>query len=196
MDNAGQSVPQAQSASILILKSYGRQLADPNTKVVAQVAPAVRVAVGDFFGMARGENVMGKIVNVLHRMGFDEVFDTAYGADLTVIEESKEFLERLVSGKNLPLFTSCCPAWVSFCENRYPEFKQKSVHLQVTPADVRCGHTGVLQESPEKWWKETTVSIHYAVYSKKGRNTAGGIQDKRKGRRGLCTDHYRTGYDD
>ena len=99
-------------------------LADPNTKVVAQVAPAVRVAVGDFFGMARGENVMGKIVNVLHRMGFDEVFDTAYGADLTVIEESKEFLERLVSGKNLPLFTSCCPAWVSFCENRYPEFKQ------------------------------------------------------------------------
>ena len=103
---------------------------------------------------------MGKIVNVLHRMGFDEVFDTAYGADLTVIEESKEFLERLVSGKNLPLFTSCCPAWVSFCENRYPEFKQNLSTCRSPQPDVRCGHTGVLQESPEKCGKKLlSVSI-------------------------------------
>ena len=72
-------------------------LADPDTKVIAQIAPAVRVAVGDAFDLPQGENVMGKIVNVLHRMGFDEVFDTAYGADLTVIEESEEFLQRLAS---------------------------------------------------------------------------------------------------
>ena len=97
-------------------------LADKNTKVIAQIAPAVRVAVGDQFGLPRGENVMGKLVNVLHRLGFDEVYDTSYGADLTVIEESEELLERLASGENLPLFTSCCPAWVKFCENRYPEF--------------------------------------------------------------------------
>lgn len=96
-------------------------LADPNTIVVAQVAPAVRVALGERFGLPRGENVMGKLVNVLHRLGFDEVFDTAYGADLTVIEESEELLERLSSGQKGPLFTSCCPAWVRFCENRYPE---------------------------------------------------------------------------
>lgn len=64
---------------------------------------------------------MGKLVNVLHRLGFDEVYDTSYGADLTVIEESEELLERLASGENLPLFTSCCPAWVKFCENRYPD---------------------------------------------------------------------------
>lgn len=97
-------------------------LADKNTKVIAQIAPAVRVAVGDQFGLPRGENVMGKLVNVLHRLGFDEVYDTSYGADLTVIEESEELLERLASGENLPLFTSCCPAWVKYCENKYPEF--------------------------------------------------------------------------
>ena len=96
-------------------------LADKNTKVIAQIAPAVRVAVGDQFGLPRGENVMGKLVNVLHRLGFDEVYDTSYGADLTVIEESEELLERLASGENLPLFTSCCPACVKFCENRYPD---------------------------------------------------------------------------
>lgn len=96
-------------------------LADKNTKVVAQIAPAVRVAVGDRFGLPKGENVMGKLVNVLHRLGFDEVYDTSYGADLTVIEESEELMNRLESGENLPLFTSCCPAWVKFCEERYPE---------------------------------------------------------------------------
>lgn len=96
-------------------------LADPDTLVVAQIAPAVRVAIGDMFGFPKGENQMGKLVGVLHRMGFDEVYDTAYGADLTVIEESKELLERLKKGTNLPLFTSCCPGWVKFCETHYPD---------------------------------------------------------------------------
>ena len=80
--------------------------------MIAQVAPAVRVAAGEAFGVPKGENVMGKLVGVLHRLGFDEVYDTAYGADLTVIEESKEFMERFHAGEKLPLFTSCCPAWV------------------------------------------------------------------------------------
>jgi len=97
-------------------------LADKNTKVIAQIAPAVRVAIGDNFGYAKGENVMGKLVGVLHRLGFDEVYDTSYGADLTVVEESKEFIERFTSGEKMPLFTSCCPAWVNYCENKYPEF--------------------------------------------------------------------------
>ena len=96
-------------------------LADPNTIVVAQVAPAVRVALGDKFGIPKGENVMGKLVNALHRLGFHEVYDTTYGADLTVIEEAEELLERISSGAKGPLFTSCCPAWVKFCETRYPE---------------------------------------------------------------------------
>lgn len=97
-------------------------LSDKNTKVIAQIAPAVRVAIGDNFGYAKGENVMGKLVGVLHRLGFDEVYDTSYGADLTVVEESKEFIERFTSGEKMPLFTSCCPAWVKYCENKYPEF--------------------------------------------------------------------------
>lgn len=97
-------------------------LADKNTKVIAQIAPAVRVAIGDHFGYAKGENVMGKLVGVLHRLGFDEVYDTSYGADLTVVEESREFIERFTSGQKMPLFTSCCPAWVKYCETKYPEF--------------------------------------------------------------------------
>ena len=97
-------------------------LADKNTKVITQIAPAVRVAIGDHFGYAKGENVMGKLVGVLHRLGFDEVYDTSYGADLTVVEESKEFIERFTSGQKMPLFTSCCPAWVKYCETKYPEF--------------------------------------------------------------------------
>ena len=96
-------------------------LADPDTIVVAQVAPAVRVALGDRFGMPKGENVMGKLVNALHRLGFAEVYDTTYGADLTVIEEAEELLAYISGGKKGPLFTSCCPAWVKFCETRYPE---------------------------------------------------------------------------
>ena len=99
-------------------------LADKNIRVVAQIAPAVRVAVGDKFGIKKGENTLGRLVAALRRIGFDEVYDTNFGADLTVMEESKELVERLESGENLPLFTSCCPAWVRFCENRYPEFRK------------------------------------------------------------------------
>ena len=99
-------------------------LGDKNTRVGAQIAPAVRVAVGDAFGLPKGENSMGKIVAALHRMGFDEVFDTTYTADLTIMEESAEFLDRVGKGEKLPLLTSCCPAWVKFVENEYPEFKE------------------------------------------------------------------------
>ena len=97
-------------------------LADKNTRVVAQVAPAVRVAVGDHYGLAKGRSVMGKIVNALHRMGFDEVYDTTFSADLTIMEETKEFLNRVEKGENLPLLTSCCPAWVKFITDQYKEY--------------------------------------------------------------------------
>lgn len=99
-------------------------LGDKNTRVVAQIAPAVRVAVGDAFGMKNGENVMGKIVAALHAMGFDEVFDTTYTADLTIMEESAEFLDRVANGGKLPLLTSCCPAWVKFVGDQFPEMKE------------------------------------------------------------------------
>ncbi len=99
-------------------------LADPEVRVIAQVAPAVRVAIGDSFGLPKGKSVMGKTVNVLHRMGFDEVYDTAFSADLTVMEESAELLNRLETGRKLPILTSCCPAWVKFVCDHYPEYKE------------------------------------------------------------------------
>lgn len=99
-------------------------LADKDTCVIAQIAPAVRVAIGDKFGISKGENTLGRLVAALRMIGFDEIYDTNFGADLTVMEESKELVERLESGENLPLFTSCCPAWVKFCENRYPQFRK------------------------------------------------------------------------
>jgi len=96
-------------------------LSDPHVRVVAQIAPAVRIAIGDKFGIPKGENCIGKLATALRMLGFDEIYDTNFGADLTVIEEAQEFLQRLEKNENLPLFTSCCPGWVKFCENRYPE---------------------------------------------------------------------------
>ena len=133
-------------------------LADKNTKVIAQIAPAVRVAVGDQFGLPRGENVMGKLFNVLHRLGFDEVYDTSYGADLTVIEESEELLERLASGENLPLFTSCCPAWVKFCENRYPDLA-KNLSTCRSPQQMFGAVIREYYKDPEKNGGKRIVSV-------------------------------------
>lgn len=97
-----------------------KEVDDPDVRVVAQIAPAVRVAIGKELGLD-GENSMGRIAAALRRIGFDAVFDTSTGADLTVIEEAEELKERLASGERLPLFTSCCPAWVRYCEERHPE---------------------------------------------------------------------------
>lgn len=133
-------------------------LADKNTKVVAQIAPAVRVAVGDRFGLPKGENVMGKLVNVLHRLGFDEVYDTSYGADLTVIEESEELMNRLESGENLPLFTSCCPAWVKFCEERYPDLA-KNLSTCRSPQQMFGAVVREYYKDPEKSGGKRIISV-------------------------------------
>ena len=97
---------------------------DKNIRVIAQIAPAVRVALGEEFGLKPGEVTIGKIASILRKIGVDEVYDTALSADLTVIEESNEFLDRFSKNENLPLFTSCCPAWVKFAENKYPELSK------------------------------------------------------------------------
>ncbi len=120
----GQCAAVCPTGAIVVKYDFQRiwkALNDKDTKVTAQIAPAVRVAIGKELGMEEGENAMGKIVAVLHRMGFSSVYDTSTGADLTVLEESNEFLKRLQIGENLPLFTSCCPAWVQYCEINYPE---------------------------------------------------------------------------
>ena len=120
----GQCAAVCPTGAIVIRKDTGRvwpELNDKNTKVVAQVAPAVRVAMAKEYGLPENENSMGRITAALRRLGFDEVYDTATGADLTVLEESNEFLQRIEAGENLPLITSCCPAWIQYCEKNHPE---------------------------------------------------------------------------
>ena len=90
-------------------------------KVVVQIAPAVRVALGEEFNLEAGENTIGKIYAAARRLGFDLVFDTNFSADLTIMEEGNEFVKRLTKGEKLPLFTSCCPAWVRYLETQHPE---------------------------------------------------------------------------
>ena len=97
------------------------KLKDPDTYVVVQTAPAVRVALGEEFGMPIGINTTGKMVTALKRLGFDKVFDTNTGADFTIMEEANEFVERFKSNDNLPMITSCSPGWVKYIEMNYPE---------------------------------------------------------------------------
>ena len=96
-------------------------LKDKDLVTVVQIAPAVRVALGEEFGYDFGENLTGKIYAALRRIGFAKVFDTNFGADLTIIEEATEFVKRFGEKDNLPMFTSCCPAWVDYMEKYYPE---------------------------------------------------------------------------
>ncbi len=121
----GQCAAVCPTGAIIVKNDTQRvwlALDDKSTKVTAQIAPAVRVALGKEMGLAAGENAMGQIVAALRKMGFDEVYDTSTGADLTVLEEANELIKRLEYNNNdMPLFTSCCPAWVQFCEKKYPE---------------------------------------------------------------------------
>lgn len=94
---------------------------DPKKKVMVQIAPSVRVALGEEFGLKPGKLSTGKIYAALRRLGCDYVFDTNFGADLTIMEEGYEFVDRLKNGGVLPQFTSCCPGWVNYCEEYYPE---------------------------------------------------------------------------
>lgn len=97
-------------------------LADPELTVVVQTAPSIRVALGEEFGMPIGTRVTGKMVAALRRLGFARVFDTDFAADLTILEEGTELIERMKSGGKLPIITSCSPGWVKFCEHFYPDF--------------------------------------------------------------------------
>lgn len=98
-----------------------RALEDPRKYVVVQTAPSIRVTLGEAFGMPIGTNVEGKMVAALRRLGFDKVFDTNVAADFTIMEEANEFIERVKNNGPFPLFTSCSPGWVKYCESYHPE---------------------------------------------------------------------------
>jgi NADH-quinone oxidoreductase subunit G len=122
--NCGQCAAVCPTGAIVV-KSHIPQvweaIHDSQKTVVAQIAPAVRVALGEMFNLAAGEITTGKLITALRMIGFDKVFDTAFAADLTVVEEANEFIRRKEKGNKLPIFTSCCPAWVKFAEQSYPQ---------------------------------------------------------------------------
>ncbi len=120
----GQCAAYCPTGAIVIkneTKKVWDAIGDDSKYVTVQVAPAVRVAVGKEFGLDVGEDCFGKIVSALKFMGFNEVYDTTIGADMTVYEETAEFVEKLSSGAKLPMFTSCCPGWIQYAEHNYPE---------------------------------------------------------------------------
>ena len=135
-------------------------LGDPNVRVVAQIAPAVRVAVGDAFGLQKGRSVMGKIVNVLHRMGFDEVYDTTFSADLTIMEETAEFIDRVKNGGKLPLLTSCCPAWVKFVGDQFPDYSE-NVSTCRSPQGMMSGVVKEYYRDPAHAAGKKTIMVSF-----------------------------------
>ena len=136
--SCGQCAAACPTGAITIYNQIGkawRALHDPNIRVVVQIAPAVRVAIGEAFGLEPGVNSMDKLVAALKMMGAEEVYDTNFGADLTVLEESAEFLARLKKGGPFPMFTSCCPAWIKYLENENPKYL-KNVSTCKSPMEM------------------------------------------------------------
>ncbi|MDN5332223.1 MAG: iron hydrogenase HydA2 [Tepidanaerobacteraceae bacterium] len=122
--NCGQCVvtcPTGAASDVSELERVKEVLEDDSVVKIAQCAPALRVSLGEEFGMEAGSIVPGKMASVLRKLGFDRVYDTCFAADLTAMEEGHEFLERLERGGPFPMFTSCCPAWVLYMEKNYPE---------------------------------------------------------------------------
>ncbi len=140
---------------------------DPEKYVVVQTAPAVRAGLGEEFGLPIGTAVTGKMASALRRMGFDGVFDTDTGADLTIMEEGTEFIERLQNGGKLPLITSCSPGWIKFCEHNFPDFIEnlsscKSPH-QMFGAILKTYYADKMGIDPEKMF---VVSVMPCVAKK------------------------------
>jgi len=122
--SCGQCIVNCPTGAIVEKDDTDKVLAainDPEKFVIVQTAPSIRVTLGEAFGLHLGTNVQGKMVAALRRLGFDKVFDTDFAADLTIMEESNEFLERVQNGGVLPMITSCSPGWVKYCEHYYPE---------------------------------------------------------------------------
>ena len=122
--NCGQCAAVCPTGALTIKTDIERvwgEITNKDKTVVVQMAPATRVALGEMFGLKPGDNIIGLMNAALRKIGFDKVYDTNFSADLTIMEEATEFLERLKSGQNLPLFTSCCPAWVKYLEDQHPD---------------------------------------------------------------------------
>ena len=122
--SCGQCIVNCPTGALVEKDDTGRVLEalnDPTKYVIVQTAPSIRVTLGESFGMHLGTNVQGKMVAALRRLGFDKVFDADFAADLTIMEEAHEFLDRVQNGGVLPMITSCSPGWIKYCEHYYPD---------------------------------------------------------------------------
>ncbi len=155
---------------------------DPEKIVVVGAAPAVRAALGEEFGYPIGTNVEGKMLTALRMLGFDKVFDVNFGADLTIMEEAHEFIERAVKGENLPLITSCSPGWIRFMEYYYPELI-KNVSSCKSPqqmfgACVKTYYAEKLGVEPEKLYVVTVMPCVAKKFEKtRADESAAGVPD-------------------
>ena len=159
--NCGQCAAVCPTAAIVVnnqSEEAWNAIYDKNIRTVVQVAPAVRVALGEEFDLPAGESVMPLLAAALRKIGFDEVYDTSFSADLTVMEESEEFLKKLESGATLPLLTSCCPGWVRYAENRHPELMP-----QVSSCKSPMGMFSSLIKEEARVKKDTRKTFNVAI---------------------------------
>lgn len=161
--SCGQCSAVCPTGAITVYNQIGpawRAIHDPNKRVVVQIAPAVRVAVGEAFGLAPGQNALDQLVSALKLMGVDEVYDTTFGADFTTIEEGTEFLQRLEKGGPFPMFTSCCPAWVKYLENENPKYLK---HISTCKSPMQMFASILKDRYAEKDKEDGRKTFHIAI---------------------------------
>ena len=161
--SCGQCSAVCPTGAIAVKNEIGdawRAIHDKSKRVVIQIAPAVRVAVGEAFGLPAGANALDMLVTALKLMGVDEVYDTTFAADFTTIEESNEFLNRLENGGPFPMFTSCCPAWVKYLENENPKYL-KNISTCKSPMEM---FAAILKDKyKEKDAEDGKETFHIAI---------------------------------
>ena len=161
--SCGQCSAVCPTGAITVYNQIGpawRAIHDPQKRVVVQIAPAVRVAVGEAFGLAPGQNALDLLVSALKMMGVDEVYDTTFGADFTTIEEGTEFLQRLEKGGPFPMFTSCCPAWVKYLENENPKYLK---HISTCKSPMEMFAAILRDRYAEKDREDGRTTFHIAI---------------------------------
>ena len=169
-----------------------RAIEDPNTVTVVQIAPAVRTAWGEAFGLEPEQATVNRLAGALRQVGFDYVFDTSYSADLTIMEESAEFLDRLGKGEleQYPMFTSCCPGWVRFLKSQFPQLvgqlSTAKSPQQMFGAVVKHWFARQIKTPP----RADLLRIGDALRGQKGRERPVHHEEpQRAARCGLCADH-------
>ena len=161
--SCGQCSAVCPTGAITVYNQIGpawRAIHDPSKRVVVQIAPAVRVAVGEAFGLAPGRNALDQLVSALKLMGVDEVYDTTFGADFTTIEEGTEFLQRLEKGGPFPMFTSCCPAWVKYLEQENPKYLK---HISTCKSPMQMFASILKDKYAKKDQEDGRTTFHIAI---------------------------------